>query len=237
MFQSPCLLLHLQLQVQKKSVMSCVMTHLLTSSVPPLFHGRVILKYNYEKCSFLSGTFNSSSCLLHTHIIYWLEADQYAFWLFSYNALLQTILHLVFNLWYTKSHFLHILRTNVFEYTHYQCMLLNNWCKKKCSFVSLTSWMRHVRNSVIPPLNVECPLLVALKVILVHVQNIIRSRILQSVFQKSSMAHGPEHKAYVSLYFILAGVSYNSHTSTTAFSQVDTFIKSQGTFHCITCHY
>jgi len=93
-----------------------------------------------------------------------------------------------------------------FEYTHYQCMLLNNWCKEKRSFVSLTSWMRHVRNSVIPPLNVECPLLVALKVILVHVQTIICSRILQSVFQKSSLAYGPEYKAYVSLYFILAGV-------------------------------
>jgi hypothetical protein len=113
-FQSSCLLLHLQLQVQEKSVMSCVTTHLLTLSLPPLLHGQANLQYNCEKCLFLSDVFNSSSCLLHIHIIYWLEADQYVFWLFSYNALLQTLPHLVFNLWYTKSHFLHILRTNVF---------------------------------------------------------------------------------------------------------------------------
>jgi len=90
------------------------MTHLLTPSLPPLLHGQAILQYNYEECLFLSDIFNSSSCLLHTLIIFWLEADQYVFWLFSYNALLQTLSHLVFNRWYTKSHFLHILRTNVF---------------------------------------------------------------------------------------------------------------------------
>jgi hypothetical protein len=71
--------MHLQLQVQEKSVMSCVMAHLLTPSLPPLLHGQVILQYNYKKCLFLSDVFNSSSCLLRTHIIYWLEADQYVF--------------------------------------------------------------------------------------------------------------------------------------------------------------
>ena len=114
MFQSSCLLLHLQLQVQEKSVMSCVMTHLLTPNLPPLLHGQAILQYNYKKCLFFSDVFNSSSCLLRTHLIYWLEADQYVFWLFSYNALLQTLPHLVFNLRYAKSHFLHILRPKVF---------------------------------------------------------------------------------------------------------------------------
>jgi hypothetical protein len=49
-----------------------------TPSVPPLLHGQAIVQYNYEKLLFLFDVFNSSSCLLHSHIIYWLEADQYA---------------------------------------------------------------------------------------------------------------------------------------------------------------
>ena len=185
--------------------MSCVITHLLTPSLPPLLHGQAFLQYNYEKCLFLSDVFNSSSCLHRTHIIYWMEADQYVFWLFSYNALLQTLPHLIFNLWYTKSQFLHILRTNVFWIHSLSVHAIQQLVQGKTQLC-----VSHFKNESCEKLCYpcsECGMSVALKVILAHLQTIIHSRILQSVFQKSSMAYGPEHKAYVSLYFILAGVS------------------------------
>lgn len=116
---------------------------------------------------------------------------------YSLTMLLQALQHLVFKPRYTKSHFLHILRTNVFWIYSLSVHATEQRVQGKTQHC-VSHFKDDSHEKLCYPCS-ECGMSIALKVILVHLQTIIRSRILQSVFQHSSMAYGPEHKAWLTV--------------------------------------